>query len=197
MQQLYFDNLGLVYCIAGSLRLSEFDRGDILQIAYLALDKAVKVYRFDSEYTFVAYYRRCLVHEIYLHTLLMKYPFRVSHQEYKRLKQQEQQPVLLLGNGLECADQTDLSYASIDDAFIDVEHKILRESVWHVVESELTSENFFIISSLYRDGKTRRDLACILNIGYERVRMREIRSLRRLRKVAFLKEIAFDYFGIK
>lgn len=190
MSKLYFENLNLIHTMANSMYLTDSDREDFLQMAYIALDKAVHVFKFDSGYSFLAYYRRCLVHEFYQHILLMRYPYRVTHKEHQHLK--------IHGDGLffhyDTAESLDLTL--VDTGFKEAEYQLLCDSVWNTVRSELNAKNYHVIVKLYKEGQSRREIANEMRIGYERVRLREIRSLQKLRRNSFLHELAMDYYGI-
>lgn len=190
MSALYFENLGIIHTLAGNFYLTEFDKEDILQMAYIALDGAVHAFRPGGGHSFLSYFRRCFLHECYQHTLLMKYPLKVPHKEFQKQKQAGSWSFYHYGSA------GSLDFNVLDGGFLDAELSVLRQSVWNTVRAELSEKNCYIITKLYRDGVSKRELAAELKIGYERVRLREIRSLKKLRENPFLREIAYDYFSI-
>lgn len=189
MELLYSSNLGLISTIANSWEVYDYDlRNDFFQLAYIALDTAVKSYDGTDGYSLMAYFRRCLLHEYYTYRLEMQFPLRVSRNAYREHK--SALPAFHLDNGVK---QT---FTVIDESYDKVEEEMLNDVLWSEVANSLSEENYFVIYERFKGEKTLREIACELQIGSERVRLREQRSLNRLRKNKNIQKLAYDYFEI-
>ena len=186
MQQLYCDNLRLLHTICTSLGLSRDERDEFMQLAYLALADAVKVYVPDGKYSFLSYYRQCLRHQYFVYRLEMKYPMRVNQNTYRNTQYSTVLPL-----------DVAVREANSDLDFIMAEDKLLAETVWNEVYAILTEENADIVFSYYGKGETYQTIGNRYGIGLNSVRKRVLRSLRLLRYSEQLRGIASDYYGIE
>lgn len=185
MELLYTANLGLFIAMGTDLQLDrQHDLSDFLQIAYIALDTAVKVYKDNSGFPFISYFRKCLLHERYMQKMQISYPFKLNQYSYKNFLQDE----------CSFVDIASVDIATMDLEFERIEQQMLKQVLWQRISYILSDTNSYILQRRFIHNDTLVQLAAKLNIGSERVRLREKRSLNKLRNDTVICEIARDYF---
>lgn len=159
---------------------------DFMQISYLALDVSVKAFNPERGFPFLAYYRKWLVHYFYRYSLEMRFPLKIPRSAE-------------IDTGLTESVTKKLLVASLqwdkkENSFAKIEFETLKDIIWERVDTDLTEENAAIIRGRFINLRTLSDLGKEFDIGAERVRLREFRSLKKLSKDKILQEIATDFF---
>ena len=182
MEILYTANVGLFVEMGTGFGFTDIPVDELLQIAYLALDNAVKVYTFESKYSFLSFFRKCFFHECYVFRLENNYTFKLNQYSYKVFKESD----------LEVLDCSSVCLAQLDKNFDSIESNLISEILWGIVDEQLTPKNSYILHERFKKNKTFKEIASILGIGSERVRVREISSLKRLRNNKDVQQLAKD-----
>lgn len=160
---------------------------DFMQISYIALSDAVKSFKPGKQYPFLAYYRKWLIHYFYRYTLEMRFPVKVPRDVDIKTSISDSITERLLMAML----TTTINSVS---SFEKVELEILKEIIWERVDTDLSDENSRIIRGRFLELRTLSSLGEEFDIGAERVRLREIRSLKKLSHDETLQEIALNFF---
>lgn len=187
--KLYRDNIGLISKVALDMSTNYTIHQDYMQIGYLALELALRKYQIGSEFSFLSYFRRCFLHEMFKFNLQYKYPFSIN--EYQRK--------IILDNNIkiviESIDSV-VAYEDMSDKYYIVEQKLLRSQV--LKECQRILEKYELLYVLYRfyGNNSRSGIARTWNITYSRMRSFEISILQKLKRSFTLKCIAHDYFDI-
>ena len=203
LERLYENNKGFIYEVMGNCNISANSNlaEDLAQTAFFAVyDSAIK-YNASKGLSYVGYLNLWLIHYFYQELIRMKYSFRITNTAYYAAKR--------LGR-LSDFYAMDLSYlerSQILDGiadrsllytirYEDIYSNALAKEFWKIVENSLTKMNYEIILLRFRDNLKYAQIAEKYNIGADRVRMRVIRSLKRLKYNTDIQIIAEDWYNI-
>lgn len=186
-RQLYYSNYNLINTFRKACGVRYSDVDDFNQLAFIALEKAVNAFNESSKFSFMAYFRRCLVHEYYLFRLEMHFPCKMTNSSYKEVK--------ISDNTIAAIDICNVEIHQLDYQFSLVEKRMVADILWSTVTSVLSDKNSFIIKERFIRQRTLLDIGKELGIGAERVRQREKKALAILRVNEVICEIARDYYS--
>jgi hypothetical protein len=161
-------------------------------ICYEALIKAANHADLTKGYCFNAYWKKYILHEYLLEKIQLQYAFSLTTAEYSTAKRDN---VDLINNYYRRSTSKQEGLI-INDVYECVFQAELRKLVWIEVSKTVTNENAYILWELFSKNRTLTSLAQELHIGTDRVRMRKIRSLKKLKENKKLRELAYDYYGI-
>lgn len=177
MEDLYFSNLGLIVTMCKSYCHSSNNLDDLLQIAYIALELAVRGYRNDASSNFLAYFRLCLKHECYQYWLKSGMPHELCKADTSTEK------------------EFSVDYNKIDDMFCKVEASFMSAYLWDNVIRILGKEDSFIIHKRFIHQCTYKQIATEYELTIEGIRQRIKRCCTVLGQNKCIQEIAtyYDY----
>lgn len=201
--RLYENNLGFIYetminCnISPSSNLAE----DLAQVAFFAIyDSAIK-YDVSKGMSYLNYLNFWLIHYFYKELLRMKYSFKITNTAYyaaKRLGKISD----FYAMDLSYLENSEILDGIADGSLLytiryeDIYTNDLIKEFWKIVENSLTKMNYEIILLRFRDGLKYAQIAEKYSIGKDRIRMRVIRSLKRLKYNRDIQIIAKDWYNI-
>lgn len=170
LEELYINNKGLITIAARNFSKTANDFEDLQQIAIFAVIDAVKA--FDGKYKFSTYLKWTLKHHFY----------KYITEQYK-------------------IDSAELNNEIYAEPTYQMEEEIIScntlAKVLDCMKQTLDEKNLNIVIDHVCLGKSFAEIGRNLGIGRERVRMRELRALKKLRENRDLQRIADEYFGRK
>lgn len=164
---LYTNNKGIIVRAARRFARVQEDYEDLLQIAIFAVMDAVNA--FDGKYRFTTYLKWTLHHQFY--------KFITEQYRFSSAALIEE-----IEDGLVYQDDESAVASSMLIQILDC------------MKQTLSKKNYAIMLEHLCLGKNFAEIGRDLGIGRERVRMREVRSIKKLRENEDLKKIAAEYF---
>ena len=191
---LYKSNLGFrIYIIKKcSIPASRYD--DCMQLAYLALFDAVSNFKFIYKTSFINYYKKWLIHYFYDDMLKMGYPIKINRSLVNEIGETKWHPIDAIS--IDIINSKEMYRIEESISLFTIMQKDLKETIWNLIKEDLSEKNFYIIQQRYIHNRTLASIGDELGIGKERVRLRILRALKRLRKNKNLRQIAVDWFDI-
>ena len=170
LAELYKNNKGVIRLAAGRFSRNNEDFEDLMQIGMIAIIDAVRAY--DGKYVFLTYLKWTMHHHFY----------KYATNQYK----------------LVCSELTDdLIESLVYHPARDVIAEDILGKVLECMRSTLDEKNYKIMLEHICLDKSFAEIGMNLGIGRERVRMREVRSIKKLQENKDLQRIAAEYFGRK
>lgn len=203
LERLYENNIGFIYDTMMDCNISTNSdlAKDLAQVAFFAIyDSAIK---FDKSkgLSYLNYLNLWLIHYFYRELLRMKYSFKITNTAYYNAKHLDK---------LSDFYAMDLSYLEnheildgIADGSLmytihyeDIYSNALTKELWKIVENSLTKMNYEIILLRFKDRLKYAQIAEKYSIGKDRVRLRVLRSLKKLKYNKDIQIIAEDWYNI-
>ena len=201
--RLYENNLGLIYdtLVSSHIDLNGDLAEDLLQVAFFAIyDSAIK-YDKNKGMKYLNYLKLWLIHYFSQELIRMNYSFKITDKAYYSAKR--------LGklSDFRAMDLSYLSYQEISDGiedgslfytihYEDIYSNVLSKEFWEIVKKDLTEMNYEIIQLRFQENLSYAKIAMRYGIGKERVRLRVLRSLNKLKKNQDIQIIAEDWYNI-
>lgn len=201
--RLYENNLGLIYdtLVSSHIDLNGDLAEDLLQVAFFAIyDSAIK-YDKNKGMQYLNYLKLWLIHYFYQELIRMNYSFKITDKAYYSAKR--------LGklSDFRAMDLSYLSYQEISDGiedgslfytihYEDIYSNVLSKEFWEIVKKDLTEMNYEIIQLRFQENLSYAKIAMRYGIGKERVRLRVLRSLNKLKMNQDIQIIAEDWYNI-
>jgi RNA polymerase sigma factor (sigma-70 family) len=187
LQQFYYANFGLVLKFMGLFNVREYEKEDFSQLCFIACMSAVKAYRRGTGNSFLAYYRRCILHEFYKYKLEMRFPVKVSQTDYQKVETE----------GIEFYQQLDgVLYAKLDDTFEKVEMGLASDALWSAVHDSLDSISERLIVRNYLERVPLKEVGAEMGMDFKEVRRVHQAALRTLKRNTSIREIAKYFYNI-
>lgn len=164
---LYTNNKGIIIRAARRFARSQEDYEDLLQIAIFAVMDAINA--FDGKYKFITYLK-----------------WTLHHHFYKFITEQYRFSSAVLIEEIEDG----LVYQDDEGAIANS----MLEQILDCMKQSLSKKNYEIMLEHLCLGKNFAEIGRDLGIGRERVRMREVRSIKKLKENEDLQKIAAEYF---
>lgn len=193
---LYDTNKGFIVHIAKQFDIPNHRYDDCMQLAYLALIDAVANYKFIYNSSFINYYQKWLKHYFYKDFVKMSYPMCLNSHNIKNIDQLKFYSLEELF--VEQSGES-LQYTSLTDSInvFDILEDDIINAIWNIVHDSLSEINYYVIVQRFKHNRTLESIAKSLGIGKERVRLRILRSLKKLRFNDDLRQIAIDWYAIR
>ena len=201
--RLYENNLGFIYEAMMNCNVSTNSdlAEDLAQIAFFAIyDSAIK-YDITKGLSYLSYLNLWLIHYFFQELLRMKYSFRITNTAYyaaKRIGKLSD----FYAMDLSYLEKTEILDGIANGSLLytiryeDFYNNNLTKEFWKIVENSLSKMNYEIIVLRFKDRLKYAQIAEKYSIGKDRVRMRVIRSLRKLKNNVEIQVIAEDWYNI-
>lgn len=186
--QFFYANYRLIYEFQKSFGVLEQEEDDFVQLCFLGYQKALEAYTFDSEYSFLAYYRRCVKHEYYMYSLEMHFPLRIPQKRLEEAKIKYSRTVPY--------NDAEGDLSALDDALLAAEEKQTVVTFWSCIYEELPRLEYVIIYNNYKKALSLQKIAKALHIEFSEAKVLRQRALQRLSRCCRIQEIAKDLYGI-
>ena len=186
-EQFFIANSGLMIKFSVDFAVRECERDDFYQLCYLAFEQALKVYE-EGKYSFLAYYRRCVLHYWYCWKLTMRCPFKISGKDYKNLTFAE-------NFNFPSLDECEV-YCTFDDKLLQIENDLTIVTVWEEVKKSVPKKDYEFLIKRFRYRVKYKDLAEELGVSVTSLNARQRRLLFKLKDNKKLEQIARDCFEI-
>lgn len=203
LERLYFNNKGFIKKIIKHCNINDPElEKELMQIAFFAVyDSAIK-FDFNKSNNYLFYLKKWIIHYFYQDLLRMRYSFRITDAAYKEAKKLDK---------LATFRAVDLSYLSSSDValgitngslitYLHVEDSFkddLSKEIWKIVKDNVTPMNYQILIYRFANKMSYKQIGECYGVGKERIRLRVLRSLNKLRNVTELQIIAKDWYNIK
>lgn len=203
LERLYNNNLGFIHKTIRQCNVLNNDlKDDLLQVAFFAVyDSAVK-FDLDKETNYLYYLRLWLIHYFYQELLRMQYSFRISERAYKEAKRLDKLSTFRAVD-ISYLTTADITYGIENGSLVSTLHfedfckNSLSKEIWSIVKKSITPKNYVILIDRFVNQLSYECIGKKYGIGKERVRLRVLRSLNKLKDNKELQIIAMDWYGIK
>lgn len=185
-EQLYYSNYPLIISLSKTCGVRHDDLDDFLQLAFIALRNAIAAYEETSRFSFLSFFRRCLIHEYYVYKLSMHFPCRLTNGAYQKIKESTE--------GLYAVELESIELHQLDYAYSASERALASSVLWDTVAQVLSAENTYIIRKRFIEECTFCEIAKELGVGAECIRQREKKSLNKLRANKVIQELRADFW---
>lgn len=177
MEEAYLANFGLIMNLLRDAGMNQSNFDDFMQLSYIAFDKTVRVYKEDSGYSVLSYYRLCLKHECYKFWLA----------ERNQTVSLTEIPL----TNFDCVPD----YKQFEVGYEVLELNEMNATLWRQIDSILSVENAQILHERFQQVHTLKAIGERMGITAESVRKRIIHSCDVLRSDSAIREVAqfYDY----
>lgn len=178
MEESFYANYGLTVQMLKHYGMNKDNCDDLLQLAYLAFDKTVKVYKPESGYSIMSYYRLCLKHECYV--------FWSKEGKLKSLHEE-------IGNA---EFEKFVGYKELEAMYEYIELKNVNEGLWRRIDSVLGAYDANILEERFKKEMTLSKIGLDCGLTCEGVRRRILRACNKLHNDKVVCDIARYYHYI-
>lgn len=175
MEELYFSNFGLIIALCKQYSRNANYMDDLLQLAYIGLEKSVKYYKIDGGHSFLSYFRTWVKHECYKFWLDSGQPHELC---------------CGYANADVCADE---NYNNTNEMFSLVEASFMSAFLWNSVKALVSARNLQIIYLRFVKQRTYKCIAEEVGLTIEGVRQCIKRCCYQLGLNETIQEIAMYY----
>ena len=167
---------------------------DFEQLAFLAVIETVKVYKiaYSDRSTFKALWRKYILKEYFDFKLETQFSMRVSRSTYSKINAS-----IGVYNSILQPINYELDIVKGSNLFLELEKKLLNETLWQIVEETLSYKDYLIILNHFKYEKTLNQIAKEFSVSSEAIRKRKNKSIEKLKVNKYMQLLAEDYYGLQ